>query len=57
MLLAPQGRPIAADSISGNIVLVSDAALQQLGMLSAEFEHIYGDIDYGFRARAAKQKQ
>ncbi|MFM5949569.1 MAG: glycosyltransferase family 2 protein [Novosphingobium sp.] len=52
-LLAPAGRPIPADTISGNIVLVSAAAERRLGNMSASFEHIYGDLDYGFRAQAA----
>lgn len=52
-LLAPQGHPVSADTISGNIVLVSDAAERVLGNMRPDFEHIYGDLDYGFRAQAA----
>lgn len=52
MLLAPEGRPIPADTVSGNIVLVSAAAEARLGNLRPEFEHIYGDLDYGLRATA-----
>lgn len=52
-MVAPQGRPVAIDTISGNIVLVSAAAEQVLGNMLPDFEHIYGDLDYGFRAKAA----
>jgi GT2 family glycosyltransferase len=52
-LLAPAGKPVAADSVSGNVVLISAAAQARLGNLRKDFEHIYGDIDYGFRAVAA----
>lgn len=52
-LVAPTGAPIPVDSISGNIVLVSAGAERRLGNLHDGFEHIYGDIDYGIRARQA----
>ena len=47
------GNPIPADTVSGNIVLVSAAAERVLGNLLPDFEHIYGDLDYGLRARMA----
>jgi GT2 family glycosyltransferase len=54
LTLASPGRaPVAVDSISGNIVLVSAAAFSRLGSLSLAFVHIFGDLDYGLRARAA----
>lgn len=49
----PGTAPVAVDSISGNIVLVSAAAFARLGNLSPAFVHIFGDLDYGLRARAA----
>jgi GT2 family glycosyltransferase len=52
-LIQPAGAPIAADTISGNIVLVSAAAEAVLGNMSPVFQHIYGDLDYGFRAMQA----
>lgn len=52
-LLRPTGAPVRADTVSGNIVLVSAAAEARLGNLRADFEHIYGDLDYGLRAAAA----
>ena len=54
LTLAPPGAaPVAVDSVSGNIVLVSAAAFARLGNLSPVFVHIFGDLDYGLRARAA----
>ena len=50
---APGAAPVAVDSVSGNIVLVSAAAFARLGNLSPAFVHIFGDLDYGLRARAA----
>ena len=54
LTIAPPGdTPIAVESVSGNIVLVSAAAFARLGNLSSVFVHIFGDLDYGFRARTA----
>ena len=39
--------------MSGNAVLVSAAAARRLGNLDPQFEHIFGDLDYGLRATAA----
>lgn len=50
-LVAPAGQPVPIDSISGNIVLVSAEAQRKVGNIAADFVHIYGDIDYAFRAR------
>lgn len=52
-LVAPRGEPRPVETFSGNIVLVSADAERILGNLRPDFEHIYGDLDYGFRARAA----
>ena len=52
-LAPPDTTPIAVDTVSGNIVLVSGAAFARLGNLSPAFVHIFGDLDYGLRARAA----
>ena len=49
---SPGSAAIAVESVSGNIVLVSAAAFARLGNLSPAFIHIFGDLDYGFRARA-----
>ena len=54
LTVAPPGRaPIAVESFSGNIVLVSAAAYARLGNLAPAYVHIFGDLDYGLRARAA----
>ena len=52
-MVQPGTTPIAVESVSGNIVLVSAAAFARLGNLSPVFVHIFGDLDYGFRARTA----
>lgn len=52
-LVPPTDRPIPVDTLSGNIVLVSRRAYETLGNLDPRYVHIYGDLDYGFRARAA----
>lgn len=49
----PGTAPVPVDTISGNIVLVTAAAFARLGNLSPAFVHIFGDLDYGLRARAA----
>jgi len=49
-LAIPDGTPQRVDTISGNAVLVSQAAFERLGSLDPLFEHIYGDLDYGLRA-------
>lgn len=52
-MVAPKGSPVPVDTVSGNVVLVSAAAEALLGNMHPGFEHIYGDLDYGFRARKA----
>lgn len=41
------------ERINGNIVLVPRAVFKVVGNLSEDFRHVYGDMDYGFRARKA----
>ena len=52
-VVTPGAKPLPVDTVSGNIVLVSAAAFARLGNLSPAFVHIFGDLDYGLRARAA----
>ncbi len=52
-MIEPTGSPQRVDTVSGNVVLVSKSAERLLGNLSPTFEHIYGDLDYGYRATAA----
>jgi GT2 family glycosyltransferase len=40
-------------SFNGNLVWVTREAYQELGNLSPEYRHSFGDIDYGVRARRA----
>jgi GT2 family glycosyltransferase len=41
------------ERLNGNIVLVSRTVFNVVGNLSPDFRHIFGDMDYGYRARAA----
>ena len=52
-LAQPGERARPVDTFSGNLVFVSRAAHRRLGNIDRRYEHIYGDLDYGFRARAA----
>jgi GT2 family glycosyltransferase len=51
-LLVPNGSMQRCDTFSGNIVYVPASIFQRLGNLNPQFTHIYGDLDYGFRARS-----
>lgn len=42
-----------AETFNGNIVLVSRATVERIGINDPGFLHAMGDIDYGLRARAA----
>jgi len=50
-LLEPNGSVQPCDTLSGNCVLVSASAERTLGNLQEDFEHIFGDLDYGIRAK------
>lgn len=51
---APNGRRLApCDTMNGNCVLVPAALVAQIGTIDPVFIHQLGDIDYGYRARAA----
>ncbi|MEI9890353.1 MAG: glycosyltransferase family 2 protein [Caulobacteraceae bacterium] len=52
-LISPEDRPIEADTVNGNFVLISSAAARRLGNISEGFAHGGGDFDYGLRARKA----
>jgi GT2 family glycosyltransferase len=41
------------ERMNGNIVLVPRAVLKVVGNLSPDFRQLFGDMDYGFRARTA----
>ena len=48
----PAPAPQRCDSMTGNIVLVSDEAARRVGNIDPVFEHSMGDTDYALRARA-----
>lgn len=50
-LVAPGEAPLPVDSLNGNVVLVSKAAVALVGNLDPAFEHAMGDTDYALRAR------
>ncbi len=50
-IISPSGSPQSVQTFNGNVVLVSRNAFRQLGNLSPEYRHSFGDFDYGFRAR------
>jgi len=52
-IVAATGAPVKVLTMSGNAVLVSAPAARRLGNLDPQFEHIFGDLDYGLRATAA----
>ncbi|WP_370328376.1 glycosyltransferase family 2 protein [Euzebya sp.] len=49
--VVPDGRPIEADTMNGNAVLVPRAVARRVGTLSRRYTHGMGDYDYGLRAR------
>lgn len=49
--LVPGDTPQRCDTLTGNIVLIPDAAARRVGNLDPGFEHAMGDTDYGLRAR------
>lgn len=48
----PNGSPQSCKYINGNIVLVPKEVYEQIGILSDDYTHGMGDIDYGLRAQA-----
>jgi GT2 family glycosyltransferase len=51
--LPPLDEPQATETMNGNIVLVPRAVVRRIGNLDPEYEHGFGDQDYGLRARMA----
>lgn len=52
-MVEPTGVIQTCERMNGNIVLVPRAVFNVVGNLSPDFTHIYGDMDYGYRARKA----
>lgn len=51
-LVPPSAQAREAETMNGNVVLVSANARSQLGNLDPAFQHGMADFDYGLRARA-----
>lgn len=47
------GQLTPCDTMNGNCVLIPAELVRRIGLLDAAFPHQLGDIDYGYRARAA----
>lgn len=47
------GRLVPCDTMNGNCVLVPAEIVRRIGTIDPVFVHQLGDIDYGYRARAA----
>jgi GT2 family glycosyltransferase len=52
-IIEPSYEMQTCDRINGNVLLVPREVFTVVGNLSPDFSHLYGDIDYGFRARKA----
>lgn len=52
-LIEPSLGVQTCDTMSGNFVLVPREVFEVVGNLSPDFRHVFGDRDYGFRARKA----
>jgi GT2 family glycosyltransferase len=48
----PGESEIEIDTMNGNFVYVPNEVTKLVGNLDPEFEHMWGDMDYGLRARA-----
>ena len=44
---------VPCDTMNGNCTLIPDRVAQVVGNLDSAFQHSFGDLDYGFRARTA----
>jgi GT2 family glycosyltransferase len=45
--------PISCDTMNGNFTLIPGDVASKLGNLEPRFQHHYGDVDYGYRAKRA----
>lgn len=51
--LAPTATAQQVATFNGNVVLVPRRVYQAVGVVDREYQHAYGDIDYGYRVRSA----
>lgn len=49
----PDGTPRAVDTVNANILYVTKAVVDKIGILSEKFTHGIADYDYGLRAKKA----
>jgi GT2 family glycosyltransferase len=52
-LVQPGAAPQPVQTLNGNLVLVSREAYHDLGNLSPVYQHMFGDLEYGWRAQGA----
>ena len=52
----PNGKIQMCNYINGNLVLVPKTIFQQIGILSPDYRHNFGDFDYGLRTQFAGYK-
>lgn len=52
-ILPDPARLVPCDTMNGNCVLVPHLVVQRIGIIDPVFVHQLGDLDYGYRARAA----
>lgn len=50
--VVPAGRPLPADTMNGNLVLVPRGVIERIGHIDGGFGHGMADFDYGLRARS-----
>ena len=48
----PSDGPLTCDTMNGNCTLIPRRIAEVIGNLDPSFHHSFGDMDYGFRARA-----
>ncbi|GAA2764848.1 hypothetical protein GCM10010103_38890 [Streptomyces paradoxus] len=48
--VAPAGRPVQAETMNGNLVLIPRSVVKRVGEIDADFSHGLADFDYGLRA-------
>lgn len=53
-LIEPDGNSIReCDTMCGNFVLIPRATVEKVGIINPAYQHRWGDVDYGLRARNA----
>jgi len=55
-LIEPTGRPLSCNYINGNMVLIPNSIVKNIGILDPFYPHAIGDYEYGLRAIRAGYK-